>query len=296
MLPRRTILIASTATALAGVLAACGLSSIGTGDPFYGSFDGAADHTVDDAPPGDVDGAMDLDGAANDAGEGGAALDGAKEAGDAGTIVVDSGPLCGTSCGDAGGTCSAGNVCTIDCTNSNSGGCKTPTCPPGHACVFKCGNGNCTGGADCTQAQSCDIQCTGGGSCTKPIKCGGTSCTIECSGGGSCTDTITCNAARCDIACSAGGACTKAITCTSSVSCNFTCANAADCPKVNVSAPDAAVKCGINTGANDCNDVSCYADAGQCFIGCSSNDCQGTICCSGKCTGTQNGQNPGACP
>ena len=299
MRTRRTIIFPGAALVLAGVSGACGLATIGTGEPFYGSFDASGDRATGDDGAFAVDGAEDPDaggagdeaGVPSDAGAEGSSLDARADA------IADAAPLCDPGmCGTAGGKCGAGNTCTIDCSKSGAGACTKPTCPAGHACVITCGGGFCVDGVDCAAATSCDIQCSGGGSCTKPITCGGASCSVACTGGGACTDDITCTASRCTITCAAGGACAKKIACAAAMACSVTCSNNATCPTLDVAAPDAAIACGKSTGGNDCNDVSCYADGGQCFIGCDQNDCQGAVCCSGKCTGTARGDAAATCP
>lgn len=261
MLRRKTIIFASIA--LAGVSVACGLAAIGTGDPYCGSTDGADDRAAADGALGATDGSAAGDG--NQLSPDGSAGASTKD-GDAGA-VVDAAPVCDPGmCTTAGGKCGAGNVCAIDCTKSGAGPCTTPTCPAGHACVIICAGGFCTGGVNCAAATSCDIQCSGG-ACTNPITCGGTSCSIACSGN-ACTDDITCTAARCNILCVSGNSCPKKVTCASAIACSVTCSKNAVCLTLDVAAPDAAVSCGNGTGGNDCNDVSCYADGGQCFVGC----------------------------
>ncbi len=287
MLPRRTIFFASAALTLAGVSVACGLSTIGTGDPFYGSFDGAVDHTSADSAEGDSDGA---DGASVLPTDGASDADATLDAG-TGADAPDGTPICSAACVAAGGTCT-GSVCTIDCTNSTVGGCATPTCPPGHSCIIKCGGGDCHGAVSCANAVACDIQCTGGDSCQGGVVCGGALCSVDCAGGGSCHSDITCNAARCNINCSSGDTCTKNVTCSAAIGCSISCSNSAVCKNLELGAPDAAVSC----GGNDCQNVSCYADGGQCRLGCAGSSCAGKICCSGKCSGTNNGNGADTCP
>ena len=293
LMRRRIIVLASIALGLAGASFACGLATVGTGDPF-GGLDGSADHSVADGAPSELDGTVDP-GDGSVPSEGGA-TDAASESGavDAG---VDSGAICNPiACVASGGTCGAGNVCTIDCSNSSVGACATPTCPLGHTCVIKCGGGDCHGAVSCELAQACDIQCTGGDSCQGSVTCGGAACTVTCLGGGSCHSAITCTAARCNILCSAGDTCTKGVTCGSSIGCSVACSNNAVCNSVDIGAPDAALSCGVGTGGNDCKDVTCYADGGQCRLGCGGSSCSGKVCCSGKCTGTNSGAGVGTCP
>lgn len=99
--------------------------------------------------------------------------------------------LCGASCVLAGGTCTAGDVCTINCSGVNLCG-GGVTCPAGVSCNVTCtGNNACQGGVTCTGA-SCVIKCNGVNACLQGVHCNGGSCSIDCRG---------------DMACESGGVC-----------------------------------------------------------------------------------------
>lgn len=134
-------------------------------------------------------------------------LEGGDATTDAPTDVLEAGRDACVDCQGAGMTCTGGNTCAIDCSQTD---CKNKTmCASDLDCTFKCAAIDACLGTRCATDAGCSFGCTSGGAC-KGISCVSDRCSVACNGGQACSGVMQLSGGDAGMTCSGGNSCNGA--------------------------------------------------------------------------------------